>query len=166
MKLITKTLISCLVFALASNPSTAQITGASYTLTPLKAKYIDSANPKEIILVFKYATKSKQKEKLIISGKMTYSLAGGMEKTEVLGRNNHHTITIFGKDINAKDPAIYNLIADKVDPSDASEFSFLVFYLRGITGKYIDKITFTYGLWEPADENVRIETKYEMNVEH
>jgi hypothetical protein len=147
--------------------ASAQIATPSYTLIPLKAKYIDSTNPKEIILIFKHATKSNQQEKLIISGKLTYSLGNGNEKTETLGQrtNAHHTIAIFGKDINEKNQDIYNLIADKVDLTAPGDFRFLVFYLRNLTDKYVDKMTFTYGLWEPADENVRLETKYEIKID-
>jgi hypothetical protein len=144
--------------------SFAQPQEASYILEPVKGLYFDTTDRKEIVLVFKRSTKSGNEEKLIISGRLTYALEDNMEKTEVLGRNNHHSITIYGDDFPTKNPELYNLIKDSLSVKDKKKLTLLVFYLRGITDNYINRMTFTYGLWEPSNEDVRIETKYHFNL--
>lgn len=159
-----KTAAIALTILCCSLTSYAQIQEASYILKPVKALYLDSTKSKEIILVFKHSTKSGNDEKFIVSGRFAYSLGDSAEITEVLGRNNHHSITIHGEKIPERDPALYNLIKDSLNVSPGENLKLLVFYLRGVTDVYIPTMTFTYGLWEPSDENVRIETKYRINV--
>jgi hypothetical protein len=138
----------------------------SYNLDFVKGQYIDSTNPKEILLMLKHSTKSNRDEKLIISGKLTYSLGNGAEKTEILGRSdNRHSIEIFGKDIELKEPYLFKLIKDSVDFTNKNDFKLIVFHLRNLSDKYVDKMTFTYGLWEPTNQDVRIETKYEIKID-
>lgn len=156
-----------LFLLLLNNNANSQVNEPSYILTPLKAKYVDSTNPKEIVLVFKHYSKSGQIEKLIISGKLTYSLGdNGKEKTEILGQGpNKHTVTVYGKDVEVKSKYIYDLIKDNPNFSADDNVRFIVFTLRNLADKYVDKMTFTYGLWEPLDESKRIETRYEINID-
>jgi len=168
MKPFLKTLTyGFLLLLLLNNNAASQVNDPSYILTPLKAKYADSTNPKEIVLVFKHYSKSGQIEKLIISGKLTYSLGdNSQEKTEILGQGtNKHTVAIFGKDVMVKSNYVYDLIKDNPKFSTDDNVRFIVFTLRNLTDKYVDKMTFTYGLWEPLDESKRIETKYEIPID-
>src|SRR5215203_5910344 len=101
-----------LLSMLFNKSASGQIKEPSYNLTLIKAKYIDSTSPKEIVLVFKHTSKSGQIEKFIISGKLTYSFNNNTtEKTDILGQgSNQHTITIFDKDIESKNRYVYDLI--------------------------------------------------------
>ena len=161
--------LPCIIILLLlfSHNAFSQIKQPSYTLTLLKAKYLDSTNPKQIVLVFKHISRSKQIEKLIISGKLTYNLGNdSQEKTEILGQGrNKHLVTIFGNDVEFKSKYIFDLIKDNSNFSTDDNVRFIVFTLRDLTDKYVDKMTFTYGLWEPLDESIRIETKYEITID-
>jgi hypothetical protein len=168
MKSILKALVcSVCVLFLFNHYAVGQVNEPSYVLTPLKAKYVDSTNPHEIILVFKHYSKSREIEKLIISGKLTYSLGdNGKETTDILGKStNQHAVTVFGTDMMQKGKHIYDLVKDSPEYTTEGNVRFIVFTLRNLTDKYIDKMTFTYGLWEPLDQRVRFETKYQLQVE-
>jgi hypothetical protein len=163
-----KTIIYCLLMLLLTNlTATSQVKEASYTMIPLKAKFVDSTDPKEVILVFKHVAKSKKREPLIVSGKLTFSLGGRrQEKTEILGQGlNNHTITVLDNKIAERSAFIYNLIKDHPEFSLDENINYMVFTLRNITDKYVDKMTFTYGLWEPADQDARFETKYRLQID-
>lgn len=163
-----RTFTFCLLILMATHlTATGQLKEASYTLVPLKAKYIDSTDPKQIIIVFKRVTRSGKYEKLIVGGKMTYSLgADPKEKTDIQGQSaNQHTISVYGKTMPEKSEFIYNLVKDHPELVLDDNTTYLVFTLRNITDKYIDKMTFTYGLWEPEDQDTRFETKYQLQVD-
>jgi len=164
--MFAKLIFVSLSFFLLINKTEAQIKEPSYILTLMKAKYLDSTNPKQIMLVFKHQSKSRTIERLIISGKLTFSFGKGSEKTEILGQGeNHHQIEVFGNDIEVKDKYIFNLV--KANPSFSTEddVRYLVFRLQNLTDKYINNMTFTYGLWEPVDSKTRIETKYQISID-
>ncbi len=162
-----------LLFVLLSVQDTgAQVempTKASYELKFLKAKYSDDG---DIILLFHYSTEKESDFKLIISGKLTYCIGEEcLERTAILGESgNHHSIHVFGEDMKSKDELLYNLIKDSVDFSSKKPFSIIVFYLRDIIYQYVDRMTFTYGLWEPIvlqdpKKKIRFEKRYFISIE-
>lgn len=137
----------------------------SYTLDFLSAKYIGVENNNEIILVFKYEPKKGKVFKPIISMKITYDIGNSeSEKTEIMEESNH-SIVFYGNDIDKKNPEIYGVIKEKIDIKQKKKFGIVVFHLRNITQDYIDKMKFTYGLWEPENENIRIERLYNIEIE-
>jgi hypothetical protein len=137
----------------------------SYNLDFLKAKYTASENSNEIVLIFKYEPKPKKIYKPIISMKITYSIgASETETTEILNESKH-SVVIYGNDINQKNPTLYSLIKEKIDLNQKQDFGIFVFHLRDISKEYVDKMKFTYGLWEPKKERIRIEKQYEISID-
>ena len=103
----------------------------------------------------------------MISGKLSYTLgADTTTKIEYLGQGpNRHTIAVADKNIGQRMTSIYDLIKDNPGFSLDSNVRYIIVTLRNITDKYVDRMTFTYGLWEPADDNIRFETKHQIAVE-
>lgn len=165
MKYLSKFLLGIFILLLGFSFAQKNITEQSYDLDFLKAKYIESGNSNEILLIFKYQPKKEKEFKPIVSMKMTYSIGdSGMERTEILDKSNH-SIVAYGNDINQKNAEIYNLIKEKIDLNQKQEFGIFVFHLRNLTQEYVENMTFTYGLWEPENENIRIEKKYEIPID-
>jgi hypothetical protein len=167
MKIHLRILTICSILLLSFGfESFSQNREPSYNLEFVKGQYIDSTNPKEILVILKHSTKSNREEKLIISGKLTYSLGNGPEKIEILGKNdNLHSIEIYGKDIELKEPYLFSLIKDSIDFKNKNDFKLIVFHLRNLSDKYVEKMAFTYGLWEPMNQEVRIETKFAIKID-
>ncbi len=140
------------------------ITEQSYNLDILSAKYIETNGNNEVLLIFKYEPKKKKEFKPIFSMKITYSIGNSQdEKTEILEKSNH-SIVFYGNDIDTKNPEIFNLIKDKINLEQKQKFGIVVFHLRNLTTEYFDKIKFTYGLWEPENEKIRIEKTYKIEI--
>ncbi len=139
------------------------IESTSYNLEFVGAKYIDDKKPPQIILVLKYEPKDGKEFKPIISAKITYQFDNKGIKTEIL-ENPKHSLTFTDRGVNQKNPEIYEWIKDKIDINQEKEFGLLIFYLNGITKKYVQNMSFTYGLWEPDNLDLRIEKKFEFQV--
>jgi len=140
-----------------------EITEASYKLEFLKATYEEKNESNEIIVYLKYTP--KKDNKTLISGRFTYSLGeNGIEKTEVL-ESSKHGIIIHGQNIKEEKSKVYKLFKNTLDFDSTEEFFLIEFRLRDITEKYIEKMTFTYGLWEPSNEKLRFEKKFNFVVE-
>ncbi|MES2851031.1 MAG: hypothetical protein V4685_18415 [Bacteroidota bacterium] len=167
MKQILLFLLPALFLITSSNLYSQELQSPSYNLDFVKAQYVDSTDPNEIILFFKYSTKEKKDFKLIASMKITYSIGeNGEEITQILDESkNNHSIVVFGRDMKAKSPDLYSLIKNKVNFNDKQDFLIVVFYLRGLIYSYVDKMTFTYGLWEPSNTEKRFEKKYNINID-
>lgn len=168
MKKRTNLLFLSIVLVLISNFSFGQkkkITEQSYYLDFLTAKYSETNNKNEILLVFRYQPKKKKEFKPIFSSKIAYKIGDSkIEKTEIIEKSNH-SIAFYGNDIDKKAPDVYKLISNKVDLNQKEKFGIVVFYLRNITQVYIEKMKFTYGLWEPKNENIRIEKTYDIEIQ-
>lgn len=137
----------------------------SYDLDFLAAKYVDSLKPKQIILIFKYQPKPGKKFEPVISMRITYKLGDeNKEKTEIFDKNGKFSIVAYDKKIKDKAPQLYKLIKDKMNIDQEEEYGIIVFYLNGITKKYVDKMTFKYGLWEPDNIERRIEKDYDIAI--
>ena len=140
----------------------------SYDLEFIKAQYIDSSEPTEIVLFFHYSTKKKEDFKLIASTKFSFKIGEeGEDRTIIIGETKeHHSLEIYGSDMKEKSTQLYDIIKDNVDFNDKQEFLILAFILRGVTDEYKSNMTFTYGLWElPNNEKKRIERKYEISID-
>lgn len=156
-------LVNLLIFNFTCHSQEQELTEASYKLEFLRADYNESKKSNEIVLYFKYIP--KKGNKTLISGRLTYSLGeDGIEKTEILEKSKHG-ITVYGNDIGYKKSSAYKLLKDIVDFNSEEEFFILEFRLRNITEKYVEKMTFTYGLWEPSDSSIRFEKKFFIDVQ-
>jgi len=140
-----------------------EITEASYKLEFLKATFKEKNESNEIIIYLKYTP--KKDNKTLISGRITYSLGeNGIEKTEVLEKSKHGII-IHGQNIKEEKSKVYKLFKNTLDFDSTEEFFIIEFRLINITEKYIEKMTFTYGLWEPSNEKLRFEKKFNIEIE-
>lgn len=141
-----------------------KIAEQSYNLDLLTARYSETNDGNEIILVFKYEPKKKKEFKPIFSMKITYIIGNSeIEKTEILNESKH-SIAFYGNDIDKKNTSIYSLISDKIDLNQKEKFGIVVFHLRNLTNDFVDNMKFTYGLWEPENENIRIEKTYDIEI--
>jgi len=120
-----------------------------------------------VLLLFYVTTKKASDFPPSLSMRMTYRL-GDDKKEKIIDINkvNNVKVVIYGHDIDVKNPAVYELIKDKVDIKQKKEFLLLAFYIDGISDKPIDKMSLIYGLWEKKNANARVETKYEFTVDH
>lgn len=163
-KINLKVLSLVLVFLSTFSFGQKKINEQSYNLDFLSAQYIGAENENEILLIFKYEPKNKKEFKPIFSMKISYSIGDSdVEKTEIIEKSNH-TIAFYGNDIDQQNPDIYKTIKQKIDLNQKEEFGIVVFQLRNITQNYIDKMKFTYGLWEPENESIRIEKSYSIDI--
>jgi len=153
-----------IIFICSTKPAFSQNPkGATYDLEFIQAEFTKERKQTEIILYFKYA---KEKDDMtLMSSKITYNI-GNKKKdvSEILDKSNH-TIVVYGtNDIEQKNPDIYELLKEKIDFDTEKELFIFAFKLRNITKKYIDKMTFKYGLWEPSNPEIRFETEYDINI--
>ena len=140
-----------------------EITEASYKLEFLKATFEEKNESNETIIYLKYTP--KKDNKTLISGRFTYSLGeNGIEKTEVL-KKSKHKIIVHGQNSKEEKSKIYKLFKNTLDFDSTEEFFIIEFRLRNITEKYLDKMTFTYGFWEPSNEDFRFEKKFNIEIE-
>ena len=140
-----------------------EITEASYKLEFLKATFEEKNESNETIIYLKYTP--KKDNKTLISGRFTYSLGeNGIEKTEVLEKSKHRII-VHGQNSKEEKSKIYKLFKNTLDFDSTEEFFIIEFRLRNITEKYLDKMTFTYGFWEPSNEDFRFEKKFNIEIE-
>jgi hypothetical protein len=138
----------------------------AHDLRFLKAKITDTTDKKDVIVLFHVSAKDEKDYPPVLSMRLTYSVNDETEKTrsEIRKDKNIH-IVIFGKNIKEQNKAIYNLIKDKIDTSGKQDFMILGFYLNDISSDKVKKMTFTYGLWEKQNQDIRVEKKYEFEVE-
>jgi hypothetical protein len=139
----------------------------SYSLRFLKAVLTGSSDKKDIMLLF-YATPNNDKKDWppVLSMKITYSLNKGPEKTiDVLKKENNATITVYDGSLTEKKPELYEMIKEKLRYIRSDDFLILAFDLRDISSETIEQMTFTYGLWEKNDQDMRVERKYQFGVD-
>jgi hypothetical protein len=138
---------------------------STYELNFLRAKIIDTTDLKDILILFQVTTKKKKDFPPILSMKLTYSLDNNAEKTVDILKTNNIQISVFGNDVNEKDKFVYELIKNKIDIDDKNDFLILAFLLKSVTNESVDKMSFTYGLWEKNNQKVRVEKKYEFEID-
>ena len=139
----------------------------SYSLRFLKAVLTGSSDKKDVMLLF-YATPNNDKMDWspVLSMKITYSLNKGPEKTiDVLKKENNATITVYDGSLTEKKPELYEMIKEKLRYIRSDDFLILAFNLRDISSETIEQMTFTYGLWEKNDQDMRVERKYQFGVD-
>lgn len=155
--------ILLLSFIFIAQLKAQDIESPSYDLDFLAAKYIDTLRTKQIVLLFKYQPKPDKEFKPIISFKLSYKIGDKKERTELFGESKH-SITFYDRKIKFKNPELYQLISDKMDPEQKEEYGIIVIYLNDLTNKYVSEMDFKYGLWEPEDQNIRYEKNYHIEI--
>lgn len=147
-----------------------EITEPSYKLEFLKATYEElpkkNTYSNQIVLYFKYS--KKEGDKTLMSMRIKYKIdENGEEIIEDLAKSNH-SVTVFGDTHTKRKPnELYDLLKDKFtfnSKTKGEDFIF-AFYLRDITEAFIPTMNFAYGLWEPANEEVRIEQNFKINID-
>ena len=142
----------------------------TYDIEFIQAEFKKKRRKTEIILFFKY--EKEEDELALMSTKLTYNLNDGNGDVIEILEESKHSIIVHGTiNIKEKNPLLYLRLRNKVDFDIDNELFILEFRLKNITKKYIDKMTFKYGLWEPSKvdpesrPDVRIETEYQIEIE-
>lgn len=171
MQIKTRILVLLIsIFSFSSNLFCQEITEPSYKLEFLKATYEEfpkkNTYSNQIVLYFKYS--KKEGDKTLMSMRIKYKIdENGEEIIEDLAKSNH-SVTVFGDTHTKRKPhELYDLLNDKFNfnsKTKGEDFIF-AFYLRDITEVFIPTINFAYGLWEPTNEEVRIEQNFKINLE-
>lgn len=154
---------------MSSTVKSQEITEPSYQLEFLKATYEKlprkSSYSNLTVLYFKY-TKNLG-DKTLVSMRFKYKLKEDDEEKIVNFQGSGHSITVFGTEHSKKKPHdLYEILKDKVQfhpESSDTEFIY-AFYLRDFTPDYNPNMFFAYGLWEPADDNIRIEQYFPVMI--
>ncbi len=152
------------MFLLVPKSSFAQ-EQASYSMDFLRAVQITKEDKNYIIVVFR-VTPTIEDFKLIMSMRVFYELGNGEKMIDVQKQKEDNIkIQIFGKDIESKNKAMYNLIKSRLSGEILEKESLIVFQFSDVTKEKVEKMSMTYGLWETKDSNIRHEKRYDFNVE-
>ena len=143
----------------------------TYTMKPLVAKIIDTtAEMKSILVLFQVTTKEEKDFPPVLSMRLNYTLYIDSDHNEIittiLGKKESKVrIIIYGKSIKDNDKYVYNLIKDKIDTAYKRDYWILGFSFKNASKDIVQKMDFTYGLWEKNNTEMRVEKKYEFEVE-
>ena len=152
------------LFLMISASASAQ-TSPTYDLNFLRAKFTGKKHSKNVLAVFQVISKDDNNFPPVLSMKLTYSVGTGEEQSFDIQKSNARIrITIWGKNIEEKDPAIHNFIKDKLLQTD-KQYLILAFYVDDVSKSDFDQMTMTYGLWEKNNMDLRIEKKFQFTVE-
>ncbi len=170
MKLRFLSVIFFLVFSFSVRIFGQEITEPSYKLEFVKGTYEEFKNPNpyknQIVLYFKFS--AKKGDKPILSMKIKYRIDENSDEITEIIEKSKHSITVFGTANTKRKPhKLYEVLKDKFDfgTIETPEDFIFAFYLRDITDSYIPEMDFTYGLWEPANQKIRIEQNFKINIE-
>ncbi|MDA3842944.1 MAG: hypothetical protein PF588_01075 [Candidatus Kapabacteria bacterium] len=139
----------------------------NYNMKFLRAMNLENENSKAVLVLFHVSPKKKEDFPPVVSMKLGYKISdSGIEKSINISKSKGIVeLQLFDKSIREKSPAIYNVIKDKIDINIESKFWILAFYYFNSGDEAVDKMTMTYGLWEKNNHDIRIEEKFEFNVE-
>lgn len=166
MKTIRNVAAAILAIALFTIPGyTTGQTKPTYELRFLNAKFIDTSEDKDVLVLFQVLPIEEKDFPPVLSMKLTYSVGeNGVEKTvDIMKSQNKVRISVFGPDIDKKHPDIYTLAKEKLDTSKLP-YLVLAIYIDDVASQMFDKMTVTYGLWEKNDLNVRVEKKFPFSI--
>jgi hypothetical protein len=142
-----------------------EIEGPTYNLEFIKANYTQKRKKNKIVLYFKY--EKKEDEMALISTKLTYNIGDGKgDVVEILEESKHSIIVNGTENIKEDNVMLFLELGYLIDFDTEKELYIFEFHLRNITKKYIDKMTFKYGLYEPSNPEIRIETEYEIEIDN
>lgn len=170
MRLRFLILIIPVILCFSSNLYSQEITEPSYKLEFLKATYEEFPDQtpysNQIVLYFKYS--KKKNEKTLMSMRIKYKTND--DEGEIIENieGSRHSITVYGDTHTKKKPhKLYEILKNqfKFNKKTKGEDFIFAFYLRDITDSYIPTMDFAYGLWEPANEKVRIEKNYNIDIQ-
>jgi hypothetical protein len=171
MKIKTSFIFFLLAFlSFGATVKSQELTEPSYELEFLKATYEEFPGKEtffnEIVIYFRYA--KNPADKTIMSLRYKYKLDENDEEKVVSIQDSKHSINFFGNKHTGEDPHdLYDILKDKFRfrfQSTGDEF-IIAFYLRDLTPTYIPTMQFAYGLYEPSNEDVRIEQYFPIVIE-
>jgi len=143
---------------------------STYDMKFLRAKITDTSAMKSILVLFQVTTKEEKDFPPVISMRLNYTLCIASDRHEVISttlgkKDSKAKIIIFGNNVKAKDKYVYNLIKDKIDTTYKRDYWILAFFFRNASKDIVQKMDLTYGLWEKNNPDMRVEKKYEFEVE-
>jgi hypothetical protein len=127
---------------------------------------IDTVGGKDVVVFFHVSAADAKDFPPVLSMRVAYFFDDSYLMTAAIGQTKKVSLVIFGKNIEEKDKLAYNLVKDKVDLKDKSDFMLLAFVFRDLTKKPITEMTVRYGLWEKRNTNIRVEKEYKFHVEN
>jgi hypothetical protein len=141
----------------------------SYNLEFVRAKYVDQKRWKDILVFFRISAKEKRKKDFppVISMRVRYSLNDNskVDTVDILNNDKKVNLYVLDKSVKYKSQFVYNLLSSKTDMETDNNFIILEFYLGDISDEIVKKMSFTYGLWEKNNLEVRHEKTFDFPVE-
>ena len=163
-------LILLSTFLLINSKTIAQTNiNRKFNLTFIKAFYNDTVNKKDLMVVFAVTPIKMKDFPPVLSMKLTYKIGDtGVEQIANLQKPQGQFIqtTIYGKDVNEKNPRIYNFIHEKFDLLKLEDIMIIEFNFKDITDKKISTMSIKYGLWEKRNNDERMEETFNFKVEN
>jgi hypothetical protein len=160
--------IQTVLFALAMVPFVCSAKGETqptFNIRFLKAKMIEAINQREVLVVFEVTGADKKNFPPVLSNTVKYNLGSGPLKAVTIGRGSNVRARAYKKDIQQKSTLVYGYIKDKVDLAAGQDLLFLAFYIRVTPDDDVHNMSFSYALAEKRAPKVRIEKKFDFEVE-
>ncbi len=143
-------------------------TTPGYNLNLIGAVTTDSTDQNDVLAVFAVTPINEEDFRPVLSMKITYKVDGEEEKVVDLQRQTEKKVRviIYGKNVQEKDPMIYQLVKDKVDLAGKKDLFLLAFSFNDISKNKVNKMNIRYGLWEKRNNSIRFEQDFNVDVQH
>lgn len=138
---------------------------ATYNIEFVKAKWLGP--PSNDILVVFQVTPIDMKDWLpIFSEKITYSIDNGKDTTlRILNKASNISAELSDTNVKYRNNQTYEMVKDNLFHFSGIDILFITFNFHDRVAIKPKKMSVTYGMWEKNNQNVRVEKKYDFNVE-
>jgi hypothetical protein len=161
-KLIRKFLIAFCVFNLQGVYAQYQNT---FTVSLLKAKFIDTTASKDVMLIFQVLIADTANYPPRISYPPKASIVvNGVQQNLPMGPEDV-SLTLDDDRIIIKNVRVYDMIKDKINLQDKNKMMIMTFRLNNVSYDNFNKMWFTFSLSEKRNKSLRLEKTFELNLE-
>jgi hypothetical protein len=137
----------------------------TFTVSLLKAKFIDTTASKDVILVFQVliADTANYPPQINFPPKCTIEVNGMRQDIPIATQDL--SLTLDDDRIVLKNVRVYDLIKDKVNLQDRNKMMFMTFTLNNLSYEQFKKMWFTFSLSEKRNKSIRWEKTFEFTID-
>ncbi len=161
-KLLKRVLIAFCVFNLQTVYAQYQNT---FTVSLLKAKFIDTTASKDVMLIFQVLITDTANYPPRINYPPKCSILINEVQQTVPMTPESVSLALDDDRIIIKNVRVYDLIKDKVNLQDKNKMIFMTFTLNNLSYEHFNKMWFTFSLSEKRNKSLRWEKTFELNLE-